>query len=59
MIINQCDIEDILVIPTKNQSPWIVDPDAEEAIQIAFEGFQTVAWRHLQICQAERSVQDT
>jgi len=58
MVINQGDIVGVIVIPTKGQSPLIVDPDAEEAIQVAFERFQPVAWRHLQICQAVGGIQD-
>jgi hypothetical protein len=58
MIINQGDIVNVIVIPTKDQPPLIVDPNAEEAIQIAFERLQPVAGWHLQVHQTVRSIQD-
>jgi hypothetical protein len=47
MIINQGNIVGVIVIPPKDQSPLIVYPDAKEAVQVSFERFQPVAWRHL------------
>ena len=58
MIINQGNIVGVMVIPTKDQSPLIVDPNAEESVQVAFEWFQPIAWRHLQIRQTLRSVEN-
>lgn len=47
MIINQGDVRHIVFLPTKNQSPLVIDADAVVADKVAFEGFEPVAGRRL------------
>ena len=57
MIVGDFDIAGFAIVPSKAYPPLVVYPDAPLAPAVAFEGFQTVAWRVAQVIQCKRSVQ--
>ena len=49
MVIGDFHSRRLSVIPTEYQPPLLIDSHAPETLEIAGKGFQTVAWRDLQI----------
>jgi hypothetical protein len=57
VIIHDLDIFGASVRPTKTHAELIIDTDAMLPRAIAFQGFQSISWRHPQILQPARDVQ--
>ena len=57
MVIHDCNSVRVAVLPYEANSPLLIDADAVLALPIAFQFFQVVARRHLQIGQRSRPVQ--
>ncbi len=51
MIIGDFHFIGIAILPAKADAPWLVDANTAWSAAVAFEGFQTVRWRNLQIIQ--------
>jgi hypothetical protein len=57
MVISDFDFVSIAVTPDKADAPLIVDANAELALAVAAECFQTIAWRRRQITKFDSNVQ--
>lgn len=49
MVVSDFYIGRLSAIPTEHQAPLLIDSDAAKTLELAGKGFQTVAWRDLQI----------
>jgi hypothetical protein len=57
VIVDDLYIERIASMPTKTNSPLIVDPDTVPTLATALQSFEPVARRHPQVVQSPRLVQ--
>ena len=57
MIIGNFDVMDITIKPTKDNSELIVNPNRMKSRQIAFQCFESIARRKLQVLKLFRAVQ--
>jgi hypothetical protein len=57
MIVGYLNIEGIPLMPSKTYPPLIVNSDAVLPLPIASQLLQTVTWRHTQVFQVFRSIQ--
>jgi hypothetical protein len=57
VVVDDLDIFRSRILPAKADTPLIVDPDAELPGTLPFQGFQTIAWRHLEVIQAHRNLE--
>jgi hypothetical protein len=49
VIVHNLDIFRVTAIPPKAKTPLIVDPNAELTLAVAFQRFQPIAWKGLEI----------
>ncbi len=56
MIVNNFDILRAHIYPAKTQLELIVDPNAVLSVSVAFEGFESVAWRNSKVIEPLRNL---
>ena len=59
MVVHNLHIVDIAIMPSKTDSPLLVDTDAVLPLAISLQCFQVVAGWAVEICQHRRAVQLT
>jgi hypothetical protein len=57
VVIHDFDIFGASVRPTETHPELIIDTDAMLSRAVAFQGFQSISWRHPQIVQSARDLQ--
>jgi hypothetical protein len=58
MVVYDFDFVDVRLAPDKTDSELVVDADAVLALAIAFERFQTIAWRDSQLVKLNNAMKD-
>lgn len=51
MVIHNLNLKGITLLPTKDDSPLLINPNAMEALPVAFKQLETIAWWNAQILE--------
>jgi len=58
VVIDKLDFIRIAILPAKTDSPLPIDANAVLSTAIAFELLEAIAWRHFEVRQRLRRIQD-